>query len=116
MLCMTERTVLQGKIAHELNCVAVENEESIRLLSQRTLDAMKPKVHTKFINEDLSTIGKGFIQPGAINAQNTFSKFIVCISISYDHHHSHRIENCRAKLWFSTTDPEDCSYATKRAL
>ena len=38
---------------------------------------MRPKKHTKFLNEDLSAAGKGFIQPGTIGAQNTFGGFIV---------------------------------------
>jgi transcription initiation factor TFIIF subunit beta len=72
-----ERTTLQGKIAHEVNCIAVDNAESRRLLSQRTIEAMQPKRHTKFITEDPSTTGKGFIQPGTTNASNTFKNFIV---------------------------------------
>lgn len=75
----TERTTIAGTVKHEVNCIAVVNEESDRILAQRTTEAMKPKRHTKFLNEDLSTIGTGFIQPGTIHAQNTFTDFIVCI-------------------------------------
>lgn len=38
---------------------------------------MRPKVFTKFIDDDVSTSGKGFIQPGTIGAQNAFRSFIV---------------------------------------
>ncbi|PBP26182.1 transcription initiation factor IIF [Diplocarpon rosae] len=71
-----KKTTLAGKIAHEINCIAVDNKESQRLLAERTLEAMKPKLHTKFIKEDVSTLGPGFIQPGSINAQNSFNSFI----------------------------------------
>ncbi|KAE8444694.1 hypothetical protein EG329_014352 [Mollisiaceae sp. DMI_Dod_QoI] len=71
-----KRTAIAGKVAHEVNCIAVINEESERILGQRTLEAMKPKRHTKFLNEDLSVHGTGFIQPGTIHAQNTFTDFI----------------------------------------
>jgi transcription initiation factor TFIIF subunit beta len=76
-----ERTAIAGKVAHEVNCIAVINQESERILGQRTLDAMKPKRFTKFLNEDLSALSSGFIQPGTIHAQNTFTDFIVCILV-----------------------------------
>ena len=73
-----KRTTLAGRIAHEVNCVAVENAESERLLAERTLEAMRPKMHTKFIRDGGDSIaGKGFIQPGTIGAQSTFKDFIV---------------------------------------
>ena len=81
LICIIERTTLAGRVAHELNCIPVETPESSRLLAQRTLDAMKPKVHTKFINEDTSTIGGGFIQPGTIGASNSFGGFIASYSL-----------------------------------
>ncbi|KAK2629416.1 hypothetical protein QTJ16_000236 [Diplocarpon rosae] len=81
---LTEKTTLAGKIAHEINCIAVDNKESQRLLAERTLEAMKPKLHTKFIKEDVSTLGPGFIQPGSINAQNSFNSFIVCLQPTKD--------------------------------
>ncbi|CZR54172.1 related to transcription initiation factor TFIIF subunit [Phialocephala subalpina] len=71
-----KRTAIAGKVAHEVNCIAVINQESERILGQRTLDAMKPKRFTKFLNEDLSALSSGFIQPGTIHAQNTFTDFI----------------------------------------
>jgi transcription initiation factor TFIIF subunit beta len=82
MIILPERTTLQGKVAHEVNCIAVQNEESQRILSERTLEAMRPKKHTKFINEDLSITSSGFIHAGTINAQNTFKSFIVCVCFS----------------------------------
>lgn len=71
-----ERTTIAGRVKHEINCIAVVNEESDRILAQRTTEAMKPKMHTKFMNQDLSAITSGFIQPGTIHAQNTFTDFI----------------------------------------
>ncbi|POS84331.1 hypothetical protein EPUL_002413 [Erysiphe pulchra] len=71
-----KRTTIAGKVAHEVNCVVVHNEEASRLLAMRTIEAMKPKRHTKFLNQDFSITRKGFIQPGSISAQNTFSGFI----------------------------------------
>ncbi|PMD56549.1 uncharacterized protein K444DRAFT_694164 [Hyaloscypha bicolor E] len=71
-----KRTTIAGKVAHEVNCIAVENAESERLIAMRTLEAMRPKKFTKFINEDLSVTSKDFIQPGTISAQNAFQTFI----------------------------------------
>jgi transcription initiation factor TFIIF subunit beta len=79
----SERTTLQGKVAHEVNCVPVDNDESQRILSMRTLEAMKPKMHTKFLGaEDVTSVGGGFIQPGTIAAQNQWDAFIVSAPIS----------------------------------
>lgn len=41
----------------------------------RTLEAMRPKRFTKFINEDLSA-AKDFIIPGTVSAQSKFNNFI----------------------------------------
>ncbi|RDW60152.1 hypothetical protein BP5796_11758 [Coleophoma crateriformis] len=71
-----KRTVLLGKIKHDVNCVPVENEESERIITARTVEAMQPKLHTKFINDDVSGIGNGFIQPGTVGASNAFGGFI----------------------------------------
>ncbi|PMD26592.1 hypothetical protein NA56DRAFT_654403 [Hyaloscypha hepaticicola] len=71
-----KRTTLAGRVAHEVNCIAVDNPETERLLAMRTLEAMRPKKFTKFINEDLSVISSDFIQPGTISAQNAFQTFI----------------------------------------
>ncbi|CZT00396.1 related to transcription initiation factor TFIIF subunit [Rhynchosporium agropyri] len=71
-----KRTTLAGKVAHEINCIAVDNKESQHLLAVRTLEAMRPKLHTKFVKEDLAMLGPGFIQPGTIHAQNSFNDFI----------------------------------------
>jgi transcription initiation factor TFIIF subunit beta len=71
-----KRTTLAGRVAHEVNCVAVENEESERLLAERTLAAMQPKLGTKFIPDDPSSIASGLIQPGTLGAINTFGGFI----------------------------------------
>ncbi|PQE04081.1 hypothetical protein CJF31_00003197 [Rutstroemia sp. NJR-2017a BVV2] len=70
-----KKTALAGRIVHELNCIAVQNEETQRILAQRTLEAMKPKLGTKFLNEDVEH-GHGFIQPGTIKASETFGGFI----------------------------------------
>ncbi|RKF77512.1 Transcription initiation factor IIF subunit beta [Golovinomyces cichoracearum] len=72
-----KRTTMSGRVAYEVNCIAVHNEEAERLLALRTIEAMKPKRHTTFLNQDISVTGKGFIQPGSISAQNSFSGFIV---------------------------------------
>lgn len=71
-----KKTMIAGKVAHEVNCITVDNEEAQRLLAMRTIEAMKPKMHTKFLKQDFSVTRKGFIQPGSISAQNTFSGFI----------------------------------------
>ncbi|KAG4429157.1 hypothetical protein IFR05_015357 [Cadophora sp. M221] len=71
-----KRTTLAGRVVHEINCIAVDNKESQHLLAVRTLEAMRPKLHTKFVKEDLATLGPGFIQPGTIHAQNSFNDFI----------------------------------------
>lgn len=75
-----ERTTLAGRVAHEVNSVPVENEEARRLLAMKTLEAMKPKFHTKFVDEDLSDNRAGFIQPGTVAGMNAFGGFIVSIN------------------------------------
>jgi hypothetical protein len=75
-----ERTTLAGRVAHEVNCVPVDNEESQRMLAIKTLDSMKPKHVTKFVDEDMSEIIPGFIQPGTVAGMNAFGGFIVSIT------------------------------------
>lgn len=41
------------------------------------LEETKPKVATKFLNEDVSGVGTGFVQPGTVGAMNAFGGFIV---------------------------------------
>lgn len=79
MLTQPERTTLAGRVAHEVNSVPVENEESQRLLAMKTREAMKPKFFTKFVDEDLSDNRAGFIQPGTVAGMNAFGGFIVSI-------------------------------------
>jgi hypothetical protein len=52
------------------------NEESERILAERTIEAMKPKAGTIYIPGDTSETS-GFIQPGTIMAQGAFKGFIV---------------------------------------
>jgi transcription initiation factor TFIIF subunit beta len=61
---------------------AIPKRTTQRILAERTLEAMRPKRFTKFLNEDVSAAGKGFIQPGTIGAQNTFGGFIVRLMAS----------------------------------
>jgi transcription initiation factor TFIIF subunit beta len=68
---------LFGKVAHEVNCVAVVNEESDRILAERTIEAMKPKAGTRFIKGEAGSMANGFIQPGTVRAQDAFRDFIV---------------------------------------
>ena len=72
-----ERTVLAGRVKHEINAVEVDNEESRRLLELRTLESLRPKLSTKFVNKDLSTLDQGLILPGTMGAMKTFGNFIV---------------------------------------
>lgn len=53
------------------------NEESDRILAERTIEAMKPKVGTKFIKGDAGSLANGVIQPGTVRAQDAFHNFIV---------------------------------------
>ncbi|KAL3418644.1 transcription initiation factor IIF [Phlyctema vagabunda] len=71
-----KRTVLLGRIKRDLNCVPVRNEESERIITAMTIEAMQPKLHTKYISDDVSGIGNGFIQPGTVGASNAFGGFI----------------------------------------
>lgn len=66
---------MAGRVAHEVNCVAVLNEESQRLLAERTIEAMKPKTGTRIF--DASSMANGFIQPGTVRSQDAFRDFIV---------------------------------------
>jgi transcription initiation factor TFIIF subunit beta len=75
--CATERTTLAGRVAHEVNSVPVENEEARQLLAMMTMEAMKPKFFTKFVDDDLSGNRAGFIQPGTVAGMNAFGGFIV---------------------------------------
>ncbi|EHK99267.1 putative Transcription initiation factor IIF subunit beta [Glarea lozoyensis 74030] len=73
-----KRTTLQGKVRHEVNCVAVMNQESERLLAQRTFEAMQPKLGTKYFGkgQDLVDLGGSYVQPGSIAAQDKWGSFI----------------------------------------
>ncbi|KAG9237269.1 putative transcription initiation factor IIF subunit beta [Amylocarpus encephaloides] len=65
-------TTLAGKFAHEVNCVAVKNEESKRFLDQPFLDALKKPDKTLYLgkNVDLQDLqGSGFTIPGTVAAQ-----------------------------------------------
>jgi len=72
-----ECTTITGRIAHEVNCVPVDNEESKYILTERTKEAMRPKHFTKFIEQDTHAVGQGFIHAGTIGASNAFGSFIV---------------------------------------
>ncbi|KAH6670093.1 putative transcription initiation factor IIF subunit beta [Halenospora varia] len=72
-----KRTQLSGRVAHEVNCVAVENEESQRLLTTRTLEAMKPKATIKWLgNQDINALDDKYIQPGTLAASERMAGFI----------------------------------------
>lgn len=60
----------------------MENEEARQLLAMKTLEAMKPKFFTKFVDDDLSSNRAGFIQPGTVAGMNAFGGFIVSSSIN----------------------------------
>lgn len=77
LIITSERTTLAARVKHEVSCVAVENAESRHILAQRTIEAMKPKVHTKFITTDTSVSGGGFIHAGTIAASQAFGGMIV---------------------------------------
>ncbi|KFX89174.1 hypothetical protein O988_08728 [Pseudogymnoascus sp. VKM F-3808] len=70
-----KKTTLAGRVAHEINCVPVDNPETNRLLAQRTLAAMQPRNRTVFLSGTRSREA-GFIQPGTIRAQEAFGGFI----------------------------------------
>lgn len=59
------------------------NEEAEQIIAQRTIDAMKPKAGTIFIQGDASGMANGFVQPGTIQAQEAFQNFIVCAMYIY---------------------------------
>ncbi|TAQ91543.1 hypothetical protein B7494_g170 [Chlorociboria aeruginascens] len=71
-----KRTTLAGRVAHEINCVPVDNAEARFLMGERTLEAMRPKLHTKFLKDDESNMAQGFILPGTVQAEGTFNNFI----------------------------------------
>lgn len=81
-LTPTERTILQGKVSRDLNCVAVDTPDTIRFLTQRTAEAMRPKLATKFVGDDTELIRKGFIIPG-ITSNKGFDRFVVSIFSIY---------------------------------
>jgi len=73
-----EKTKLAGTVRHELNCVAIENDDTKRILAERTIQAMKPKAGTIFMPGEATRDGH-FIQPGTVLAQGAFGGFIVCL-------------------------------------
>jgi transcription initiation factor TFIIF subunit beta len=73
-----KKTTLAGRVAHEVNCIAVTNPESERLLAQRTIEAMRPKAGTIFLQGDNTKLANGFIEPGTMSAMGAFGGFIVC--------------------------------------
>ena len=92
-----ERTTLAGRVAHEVNCVPVENDEAKRLMAIRMFEETKPKVATRFLNEDVSGVGTGFVQPGTVGAMNAFGGFIVkALSLRPSHLLTLCVENQRA--------------------
>jgi transcription initiation factor TFIIF subunit beta len=70
-----KKTALAGRVAHEVNCVPVDNPETNRILTERTLAAMKPKSSTVFLAGNKGQEA-GFIQPGTLRAQQAFGGFI----------------------------------------
>lgn len=74
-----KKTTLAGRIVHEVNCVPVVNAESERILANRTIEAMKPKAGTIFIQGNAGSMTNGFIQPGTVKDIGAFGGFIVCI-------------------------------------
>lgn len=106
--------MIAGKIGHEVNCVAVDNQESQRILAERTLKAMRPKLHTKYIRDE-DTLGAGFIQPGTVGAQNSFNSFIVCSNkFALISTTNFLAETSEPEHEGASTDDEDRPYATKR--
>ena len=119
LLTYTERTALQGKVRHEVNCVAVMNQESERLLAERTAEAMEPKVKTIYHGKgrDIVDLGSSFIQPGSIAAQDKWGGFIVSLHSEHSILHTYSLLE---KGWCSTdrqetANAQDCSYASERA-
>lgn len=70
-----KKTTLVGRVAHEVNCVPVMNPETNRILTERTLAAMKPKSSTVFLAGNKGAEA-GFIQPGTLRAAQAFGGFI----------------------------------------
>lgn len=78
---------------------------------------MQPKLHTKFISDDVSGVGNGFIQPGTVGASNAFGGFIVRTSLwSLDGRKLIVTENYRSSCWCQVTTSQDCSDASERAF
>jgi transcription initiation factor TFIIF subunit beta len=73
--------VLAGRVLHELACVAVSNEESERILAERTIEGMRPKAGTIHLaGKGNANITNGFIQPGTVQSQAVFQGFIVSVN------------------------------------
>lgn len=47
----TEQTAIAGRVSEEFNCLPVENEEFRQISEKRTLEALKPKRGTVFIDK-----------------------------------------------------------------
>lgn len=60
-----------------MNCIAVLNEESERILAQHTIEAMRPKAKTKYVGAGSASRSNNFYQPGTVQAQAAFGGFIV---------------------------------------
>lgn len=74
-----KKTTLKATVAHEVNCVAVDNQESRHIIALKTAEAMKAKTGTMFLSGAASSLTNGFINPGTIQSQGAFGGFIVCL-------------------------------------
>lgn len=88
-LC-TEKTTLVGTVKQEINCAPVQNAESDRILTERTLQALKPKAVTKRV-KNVNQLSQGYVHHGTVGATSSFDGFIVC--------------SLRSDLESSLTDP-----------
>ena len=80
MLTETEKTILAGKFAHELQCHPVMNAETQHILTTRATDAMKPKATTRMMT-GARGMPTGIIQAGGFGPDK-FSNMVVSLVCS----------------------------------
>ena len=71
--CSTERTALTGRVGLELNCLAVEDDDFRRIMSERNKYDSKPVRETIF----MSGAGVNALDPAALGPTGNLSNFIV---------------------------------------
>lgn len=111
-----KKTILKGTVAHEVNCVAVDNAESRHIIAVKTAESMRAKTGTLHLSGASSALTNGFINPGTIQSQGAFGGFIVSAMSHEAKWHKLTSSEKQGPYEGENTRNEDCTYAKERTL